>query len=61
MWRPLSPEAGRGQPVAGKMRGFAFLSRFPRERGTQAEGLGGEGLAESGIQTLTSHRFAAGP
>jgi release factor glutamine methyltransferase len=29
--------------------------------GAQAEGLGGEGLAESGVQTLTSHRCAAGP
>jgi hypothetical protein len=29
--------------------------------GTQAEGLGGEGLAESGVQTLTSHRCAVGP
>ena len=29
--------------------------------GAQAEGLGGEGLADSLLQTLTSHRFAAGP
>src|SRR6188472_304713 len=29
--------------------------------GAQAEGLGGEGLADSAIQTLPSHRFAAGP
>jgi release factor glutamine methyltransferase len=34
---------------------------FRGRGGAQAEGLGGEGLAESGVQTLTSHRFAAGP
>jgi enamine deaminase RidA (YjgF/YER057c/UK114 family) len=34
---------------------------FRGRGGTQAEGLGGEGLAESGLQTLTSHRFAMGP
>jgi hypothetical protein len=38
-----------------------FLSRPYGRGGTQAEGLGGEGLADSGVQTLTSHRFAAGP
>jgi release factor glutamine methyltransferase len=34
---------------------------FRGRGGAQAEGLGGEGLADSGVQTLTSHRFAAGP
>jgi hypothetical protein len=34
---------------------------FRGRGGTQAEGLGGEGLADSGVQTLTSHRCAAGP
>jgi very-short-patch-repair endonuclease len=29
--------------------------------GAQAEGLGGEGLSDSVVQTLTSHRSAAGP
>src|SRR5688572_6411770 len=29
--------------------------------GAQAGGLGGKGLADSLLQTLTSHRFAAGP
>jgi release factor glutamine methyltransferase len=34
---------------------------FRGRGGAQAEGLGGEGLADSGVQTLTSHRSAAGP
>ena len=33
-------------------------SRFYGRGGAQAGGLGGEGLAESVLQTLTSHRFA---
>jgi release factor glutamine methyltransferase len=34
---------------------------FRGRGGAQAEGLGGEGLADSAVQTLISHRFAAGP
>jgi len=37
------------------------LSRSHGGGGAQAEGLGGEGLSESGVQILTSPRFAAGP
>jgi glycosyltransferase involved in cell wall biosynthesis len=37
-----------------------LLSRPDGRGGTRAEGLGGEGLSDSGVQTLTSHRFAAG-
>jgi hypothetical protein len=40
---------------------FFPLSRPDGRGGAQAEGLGGEGLADSAVQTLTSHRFAAGP
>ncbi|HYD36200.1 MAG TPA: glycosyltransferase [Allosphingosinicella sp.] len=40
---------------------FLPLSRPDGSGGAQAEGLGGEGLADSLLQTLTSHRFAAGP
>jgi glycosyltransferase involved in cell wall biosynthesis len=38
-----------------------LLSRPYGRGGTQAEGLGGEGLADSAEKTLTSHCFAAGP
>ncbi len=37
------------------------LSRPYGRGGAQAEGLGGEGLADSEVQTLTSHRCAMGP
>jgi polysaccharide biosynthesis protein PslH len=40
---------------------YDFLSRPCGRGGTQAEGLGGEGLADSGAQTLTSRRCAVGP
>jgi mxaJ protein len=46
------------------MKCLGIRSSSPALRGrggTQAEGLGGEGLADSGVQTLTSHRYAAGP
>src|SRR5688500_1643835 len=51
----------RSGPVSSKGGARIFLSRPYGRGGTQAGGLGGEGLAESGVQTLTSHRFAAGP
>jgi hypothetical protein len=51
----------RSGPLSSKGDGCIFLSRPYGRGGTQASGLGGEGLAESAVQTLTSHRFAAGP
>src|SRR5215218_6023778 len=50
--------------TCGPARGGGRASSSPAFRGrgwTQGEGLGGEGLADSAVQTLTSHRFAAGP
>jgi hypothetical protein len=47
-----------------RRRGGEFCSSSPAFRGrggTQAEGPGGEGPAESSVQTLASHRSAAGP
>jgi glycosyltransferase involved in cell wall biosynthesis len=40
---------------------FIPLSRSYGRGGARAEGLGGEGLADWAVQTLTSHRYAAGP
>src|SRR5688572_17730735 len=47
--------------ISDRKTGQLPLSRPYGRGGAQAEGLGGEGLADSAVQTLTSHRFAAGP
>ena len=54
------PEAGEGGGASETQRPSSPPA-FRGRGGTQAEGLAGEGLAESGLQTLTSHHSAAGP
>src|SRR5688572_30429026 len=57
----LSTDRVRASEREGRREGISSSPAFRGRGGTQAEGLGGEGLADSGVQTLTSHRFAAGP
>src|SRR5687767_3018666 len=56
----LSTDRVRASEREGR-RSESSSPAFRGRGGTQAGGLGGEGLAESVLQTLTSHRYAAGP
>src|SRR5687768_4869646 len=55
----LSTDRLKASEKEGRREGSS--PAFRGRGGTQAEGLGGEGLADSAVQTLTSHRFAMGP